>query len=410
MVKAKKTEKIVPNGLAWFIYSIASKLIVHSLNKVKINKKEFVKRNKKEGCIVLYNHTSKYDHFLTTAAFGCTTKTSYVISTHFLFNPKLRVILNWVRAIPKEQFKSDIGTIKKIKRALQHNLPVAIAPVGQVTMHGESLSMDKSIVKLLKMCNVDVYTATLHGSYFAWPKWRIKRRKNPVHVNINKLFTKEEVKELGEEELYNKIYTTLDVVDRNEVDKYGYNLKSKNLILGIEDMLYRCPKCNSIDSMKSKDNIITCHKCGNSLLMNSRGTFDKNCEDAVIFNNEADWYNWEKEVIQKDVENNNLNLVGRFDIYHNINKDYNLINLGSGKVVLNNDELYYEGMFNGENKRIDFKLNSLKQLPFETRNHFAIPSDEGTFEFKPSSGEKASKIAQFVQSIDVLNNYKKDSE
>ena len=97
-----------------------------------------------------------------------------------------------------------------------------------------------------------------------------------------------------------------------------------------------------------------------------------------------------------------------FDIYHNINKDYKLINLGTGNVVLTNDEFYYEGMFNGEQKRINFKLAALTQLPFETRNHFAIPSDEGTFEFKPSNGEKASKIAQFVQSIEVLSNYKKE--
>lgn len=407
MSKNKKKEKVMPSVGAWFIYSTVSQVLIRMLNKIKIDRKAFKQRNKKEGCIVLYNHTSKYDHYLTTAAFRYT-RVSYVISTHFYFKSKIRFVLNLVRAIPKEQFKSDISTIKKIKRALQHKLPVAIAPVGQITMHGECLHLDKSIVKLLKMCNVDVYTVTLHGSYFAWPKWMIKSRKNPVHIKFDKLLNKDDLKQLSEEEIYSKVYTSLDIVDRNEVEKYNYNLKPKNLILGIEDMLYKCPKCNCEDSLKTVDNVITCHSCGYSVKMNSKGVFEQNSEDEVLLDNEAKWYNWEKEDILENVKNNTLNLEGTFNIYHNINKDYKLINLGTGKVVLTNNELYYEGMFNGEQKRIDFKLSALTQFPFETRNHFAIPSDEGTFEFKPTNGEKASKIARFVQSIEVLSNYKKE--
>ena len=409
MAKKKNNDKIKPCWFAWIIYMIVSKIIIAFKTKTKINKKVFKERNKNEGCILLYNHTSKMDHFLTTSAFGFT-RVSYVISTHFLFKSKIRILLNMVRAIPKEQFKSDIGTIKKIKRAIQCKLPVAIAPVGQITMHGDSLNMDKSIVKLLKMCNVDVYAITLHGSYFAFPKWHIFKRKNPITVNFEKLFSKEDLKQLSEDELYDNIYQTLDIVDRREVDKYKYNLKPKNLIVGIEDMLYKCPNCLENDKLITKDNVITCSKCGNSLLMNCRGKFESNSINSKIFDNEADWYNWEKSIIKDSVDNGTLYLEGNFDMYHNINKDYNLIKMGFGKVVLTNNELYYIGMFNGENKKIDFKLSSLKQLPFETRNHFAIPSDEGTYEFKPSNGELNSKIAQFVQTIDVLANCRKESE
>lgn len=408
MSKEKRKEKVMPSIFAWFVYSTASQILIRFLNKIKIDRKAFRKRNKKEGCIVLYNHTSKYDHFLTTAAFRYT-RAAYVISTHFYFKSKIRAVLKMVRAIPKEQFKSDIGTIKKIKRALQHKLPVAIAPVGQITMHGESLHLDKSIVKLLKMCNVDVYTVTLHGSYFAWPKWYIKRRVNPVHVKFDKLFDKEDLKALSEDEIYNKVYTSIDIVDRNEVEEYKYNLKPKDLLLGIEDMLYKCPNCKSIDTMHTIDNVITCNSCGYSLKMNSKGLFENNSNHDILMKDEAQWYKWEKEEIYEIVKNNSLYLKGSFDIYHNINKDYELINLGSGHVVLTNNEFYYQGTFNGEEKRIDFKLFSLSQLPFETRNHFAIPSDEGTFEFKPSNGEKASKIGQFVQSVEALSNYWKEN-
>lgn len=409
MSKKTKKDKVMPNPLAWFIYSTFSQILIRFKNKIKIDRTVFKNRNKKEGCIVIYNHVSKYDHFMTTATFKYS-RVAYVISSHFYFKPILRMVLNWVRAISKDQFQSDIGTIKKIKRALNNKLPIAIAPVGQITMHGEALSMDKSFVKLLKMCNVDVYAIQIHGGYFAYPKWGKATRKNPIHINYIKLFNKEDLKTLSDDEIYQKAYSSIDIVDRNEVDKYHYNLDKKDLLLGIEDMLYKCPKCNCEDTQTTLDNVITCSKCGNSLKMNSRGVFEANSENAVVMYNETIWYNWEKNELNRQIRNNSLYLEGNFDIYHNLNEPYVLENLGSGKVVLTNDELYYEGTFNGESIRKDFKLSQITQFPFETRNHFAIPSEEGTFEFKPSEGEKASKIARFVQSVELLAKYRNEQK
>ena len=98
MSKKNKKEKVMPSIFAWNVYSLASKIYIRFLNRVSIDRKVFKKRNKKEGCIVIYNHTSKYDHYLTTACFG-TTRAAYVVSSHFYFKSKIRMVLNWVRAI-----------------------------------------------------------------------------------------------------------------------------------------------------------------------------------------------------------------------------------------------------------------------------------------------------------------------
>ncbi len=408
MSKKNKVDKIVPNGFAWNVYTTFSKFFIRKQNKTKIDRTVFKERNKKEGCIIIYNHQAKNDHFLTSAAFG-STKVAYVVSSHFYFKPKIRMVLGWVKAISKDQFQNDIATIKKIKRALQHNVPIAIAPTGQMSMHGEQLYMDPSIVKLIKMCKVDVYAAQLHGMYFAYPKWMKEKRKVTTHLNFVKVLNKEDLNVLSEEEMYNRLYDSINIIDRKEVDKYGYNLKPKNLLLGIEDMLYRCPKCGEVDTLSTQDNIITCNKCLNSLKMNSRGVFEANSYNAIVMYDEQVWYTWEKNALRREVENNSLHIEGEFAIYNNIREQYVLENLGNGKVVLTNNEFYYEGMYNGEIKRIDFKMNNLTQLPFETRNHFAIPCEEGTFEFQPINGEKPSKIAQFVQSIELLAAHRKNN-
>lgn len=406
MAKNKKQkEKIIPNSAAWFLYATVAKVVFWFKNKIKINKKDFKKRNKNEGCLIIYNHASSKDHFFTTRALGYT-KTSYVVASHFFYKKPISVLLKWVRAISKEQFKSDIGTIKKIKRALQHKLPVAIAPAGQITMHGDQLTIDKSIAKLIRMCNVDLYAIKLHGVYFAYPKWRKYRRRVPIHIDFVKVLDKSAYATMSDDEIYEKAINAININDRKEVDIYNYHLAKDGLVEGIEDMLYRCPKCNGKNTLTSSNNILTCTACGNTVKMNSRGCFEGISKDPYVMRNEAVWYEWQKNQIRHDIENNELHLEGEFDMLCDTEGTFELKMVGSGKIVLTNEELYYYGTINGEMVRRDFKLSSITQLPFETRHHFAIPDDAGMFEFMPSITERASKITEFVQTIEVLASYR----
>lgn len=399
-------ENVKPNAFLWFIYVTVSKIFTKFKNGLKVDRTAFKKRNKKEGCIIIYNHSCKYDHFLTTASIGYN-RTAYVISSHFYYNKILRYALNFVKAISKEQFKSDIGTIKKIKRALQNRLPVAIAPAGQITMHGEQLLIDKAIIKLLKMCNVDVYAIQIHGAYFAYPKWRKYSRKVRIRSNFVKLFSKEDLKTLTDDELYEKTCKTIDVNDRLEQPIYQYNLKSKGLAEGLETILYRCPKCCKKETLQTSENKLYCASCGNSATMNNKGYLEGIGNDYIVMNTEASWYNYQKNCLIREIKNNKLYIEGNFKLFRNIDAQYVIEEVGEGKVVLTTDELYYEGTVRGEKIRKNFKLESLVQLPFEPNHHFDIPDDEGYFEFKPVDGEAPSKVIQFVQAVETLYTYRR---
>lgn len=405
MSKIKK-EKNKPNSIIWFIYVSFCKLFVKIKNHTKIDRSIFKSRNKKEGCIILFNHASKYDHFFTSATLGYN-PTSYVISSHFYYNRLLKFFLNKVKAIPKEQFKADISTIKKIKRALQNNVPVAIAPAGQITMHGEQLIIDKTIVKLLKMCNVDVYAIQIHGAYFAYPKWRKYARKVKISTNFVKVFSKEELNNLSDEELYYKTCKSIDVNDRLEQTTYRYKLKAPALAEGLETILYKCPKCGMKETLTTKKDMIYCTNCQNAALMSNNGSFEGIGNDYVIMKNEAVWYSYQKSCLLKDIKNNELHIEGRFNLFTNVNQKYLLEKVGEGKIVLTNNEFYYEGLINGYEVRKNFKLESLSQLPFEPNHHFDVPDDEGHFECRPLDNEAPSKVVEFVQAIETLYLYRR---
>lgn len=397
----KKKDKIKPNIFAWWLYVTVSNIFMAFKNHIKIDKKVFRKRNKKEGCLVFYNHATKYDHFLTTKAIGYK-RAVYVASSHFYYNKKTRLVLNWVKAISKEQFKVDISAIKKIKKALQAKFPVIIAPEGQMTMHGDNIPIDQSVVKLIKLCNVDIYTIQMHGTYLAYPKWRKYDRKLKLHLEFVKILAKEEINTLPDEQIYQRVVTKMRVDDRLEVDKYHYRLKPKHLIEGLETILYECPKCHSIDQNVTLNNQMTCQNCGNKVLMNEKGVIYGSSPNDVAFANEALWYNWERENFYKKIKNGTLHLEGEFKLLHNPKQDYHLEEVGSGKVVLTNQTFYYEGAINGKNVHKEFKLSRLSQLPFEMRHHFDVPDEDGYFEFLPINDTSFSKIIEFVQAIEVM--------
>lgn len=402
----KKKENVAPSRLGWFIYVTFGRIYMLFKNKVKVNKKVFKKRNKKEGCIVIYNHASNKDHFFTTFSFGYT-RAVYVVSSHFFFSKKLSRLLKWVKAVPKEQFKADIGAIKKIKRALQQGLPVAIAPAGQITVHGDALLIDPSIIKLIKMCKVDVYAIQIHGNYFAYPKWRKYRRKSPIHTEFVKVFDKNELDNITDEEAYKRTCDAIYVNDRKEIKRFKYDLKAEALIEGLENVLYQCPKCGKKYQMVSHKDTMECESCGYSVMMNKQGLLESPNNTNLIMKNETDWYKWEQNNMIRAIQDGTFYLEGKFKLFHNLFEEYVLDEVGSGKVVLTTDELYYEGSFDGTNIKKNFKLERLSQLPFEVYSHFDIPDDDGCFEFKPADGEKYSTIIEFVQAIDMMSQMRK---
>ena len=71
------------------------------------------------------------------------------------------------------------------------------------------------IVKLLKMCKADVYTIQTIGSYLAAPKWALEKRKYPITVKCVKTLSKDQIKELDNQEA--AYMQTTHVTNSNEL-------------------------------------------------------------------------------------------------------------------------------------------------------------------------------------------------
>lgn len=395
----KKKTKFKANIFIWWFYTIVSKIYLLFKGSLKTKNKVFKKRNKKEGCLVLYNHTSNKDHFITTAAFNYT-RVNYVITKHFYFNKTLRPILQVVKTIPRDQFKSDLLSIKNIKKAIDNKGVVAIAPAGQITIHGDMLYIDRAIVKLVRLCKCDVYSLRIYGGYLAFPKWRQTKRRFPVSTEFVKVFSKDEIALLTDDEIYNRVVLSIDVKDRNMQLEKPRKIKGKNIIKGLDNVLYYCPNCKSKYTTTTDGNIMTCSKCNNKVRMNEYGFLEPVGTETVMFENEYEWYKYQKDLIKKEIVSGSYHLEGKYELYRETNEEWKIEKVGEGKLVLTNDEFYYEGTINGEEVVKKFALDHLLQLPFDVAKRFDVPDDDGKFEFRPLENNK--QVMEFVQAIDAM--------
>ncbi len=406
-MKKKKKESLKPNGFAWLIYRVYSAITMKLKFNVKYDRTEFNNRNKKEGCVVLYNHACNYDHYISTAFFK-RTKVNYVISNRFMFNPLIRFVLKLVKAIHRDQFKNDTTSILKMKRVIERGGVIAIAPAGQVSIHGNMPYINPVIVKLLKMCKADVYTLQTTGSYLAAPKWCLSKRKYPISVKCVKTLSKEEIKVLDADSLYNKVINDLNINDRAYQKDALVKIKGKNLTNGLENILFICPKCGTKYSFKAVDNSLVCNDCGNSVIYNKYGFLEKANDFDVILDDEALWCEYQKCRIMAQIKAKTYRLESSVSFYSNPNKEFKLELVGCGKLIFDIESLKYIGTYLGKDIVKEFNLNILTQFPFSPNVRFNIPDDEGMLEFVPDNKQEVFEWATCIDAYHTLKNEEKE--
>ena len=70
---------------------------------------------------------------------------------------------------------------------------------------------------------------------------------------------------------------------------------------GLERILYRCPNCQSENTITGKGIHITCSACGKAWELDKFG-FIKALQGDTEFSHIPDWYEWEREQVKQQIE------------------------------------------------------------------------------------------------------------
>lgn len=252
--------------------------------------------NIKPPYIILSNHVNFWDPFFI--AVDIKEHVYFVASDEYFRNIITKPFLRLFRAIPKTKFFSDMQTIKDIMRIKNNNGIIGIFPEGSRSWDGESEEILYPTAKLISKLNIPVIIASIKGGYLSYPRWAMNPRKGKVFISYKCIIDKEQIPKISHAEIYEILKSEL------KYDEYEFQLNNmisfigKKLAEKLELLLFICPHCKAISSMKSNDNNFYCMNCNYLCTYNEFG-FLENKDSNLYFNNVRDWNKWQLQYINE---------------------------------------------------------------------------------------------------------------
>lgn len=316
-------------------------------------------RKRDEPYVLLANHTFVFDVIDVVLKLK---NQPFIVANQNLFTKQpLKFLLEKIAyAIPKSKGASDLRTARDLIGAVKRGHPICIFPEGNTTFNGETTYVEESTMKLIKKLKIDVVVCKVEGGYLSKPRWATSKRKNRVcKMTYKVVISKEEIVNMSLEEINKKVN------DEMYNDDYVYQRKvmiphpSKKAAEGLENILYICPECNSVGTIETKNDEVSCTHCNTVGKVNEYGFIE-----GFKYDNTVDWDHFQRD----------------FDL-----KLRDVAFESPGKIYLVNDELLsrvYLGEINikSENSLFqvtgdfvkDFPINQIKNPLVTLRRNFNL--------------------------------------
>lgn len=375
-----------------FLYKIADIFcsgVSHTILKRDVTKNDL--KNSSGGGVVISNHESSMDIFY----FGGISKRPihFVMSRSYFATSPFPNLFYKIGALPKSQFQTSIADIKNMKLIVDSGELLGIFPAGLMTEDGISTPIPGNIGKLVKFLDCDVYVSRIIGSYFVNPKWSKKLRPGKTKFSVTKIYSKEDLKKATIEEIDNTINQKIYFDAYEEQNELMFKYKNCKDISGIENVLFKCPKCGAVHKIvsTSKDTI-ECLNCGLKVTADKYG-FLHSDDKEFKFTYPSNWSRWIDSEIEKDLTDN-----FEISVDANISKlDYEknkYIHYSSGLLKINNNEISCI-LDNGE--VISNGIMNYPTLPFQTDKCIDFQVDGDIFRIFPKESCRTTEIVKTVR-------------
>ena len=240
--------------------------------------------------LILSNHVNTFDPFHISVVYD--KPIQWVAGDTLFRNPLLGYMMRrLIGSISKSKSRSDYYTIKKITETIRAGGIVGLFPEGQRTWDGVSLPVMYATAKLVRMLKVPVVICTLEGGYLALPRWTTERRRGRVIVSMKEIIQPDDLKGLSTEATHDLL------TQRLYFDAYAYQrthmvrFTAKRPAEHLEHVLYMCPVCESMATMESQGDTVTCTSCGAGVQIDEYGFFKR--QGDITFQTVAEWNSWQ---------------------------------------------------------------------------------------------------------------------
>ena len=129
---------------------------------------KMMKLDKSKPYLILCNHTSNADPALVQLAFD---RSIHYIAHYELITSRMGKLLNHMFGIiPTKKGKVDLGAIRESMKVAKQNGVIGLFPSGDCTFSGVESYIDDSIVKYVRLLDIDVILFRTRGLYGVDPR------------------------------------------------------------------------------------------------------------------------------------------------------------------------------------------------------------------------------------------------
>ncbi len=398
-----------PGFMYWLLGGIWKILFLKKYNvhyDYKINVKKI-----KGPYIVVSNHASRLDYIYSGLAFY-PQKLNFVAGYNEFFRSHLQGVFKLLRVIPKRNFTSDIHTVKEVLRIIKDNGRIMLYPEGMSSISGGNQPCAIGSGKLIKHCKVPVYMTKIKGGYLTNTKYCLDERIGRVDVEVDQLFTIEDIQKLTANEIQIKIDEAIKHNDYDWNKEARVAFKSNGRIAhNIHHLLYWCPKCGSELTMKGHDNIIECTHCHNKAIMNEYYDLIPENDESVIPETPSKWFDLERARVKELVKDPNFKYqehvkLGVLPKYKYLKNKATSEIVGDGLLTITRENFTYQGTMNGKEFTLVIDPKNLPTFGMCTDVTFFYTFDNGKYyEFIPD-GETTTKWLLSVEEVHRINGGK----
>ena len=336
-------------------------------------------------CVVLANHTSKFDYlFLASAVWPM--RVNFVVSVFYTQKKILGAFLRYIGCIPKYQFQSDPAAIKSMVEVIRKGGNVAIYPQGQIPYEGRIGKMPPGLGKLIKLLSCSVAVMKTDGGYFTAPKWAKKARFGKPDFRLENVLTKEQVQSLDAGEIDEIVSGELAFDDYKWIEGSKRNFRGRKLAESMDHVLYMCPKCGHEFTLRTHNNTVYCESCGVNSTVGRNGCFSTS--DFEV-RNPGEWIDFQRRKTKETAASAGFSFSGSAELKMMDKSSLGYYGHTDGTLTLTENGLEFISE-DGRTKKL-FEVHKLDLIACDIGKNFEIGDQGVVHVFTPQDSRSVVK-------------------
>ena len=391
-----------PSLLRYRIAQFVCSFVARFIFRYQVIRNEI--KDKEGPFVVLANHQAAYD-FVNLIGL-CKRPMHFVISNSFYSSLPIKGFLDKIGVIPKQQFQTAMGDLKRIKKVVEAQQPLVIYPAGLMCEDGVSTTIPRATYKFIKWLDADIYVAKVSGTYFAMPKWGKGFRPGRTTIDVYQLFSKEELAEMDVKTIQKKTEKAILFDAYREQEELLVRYGKEQNIENLENVLYICPHCHGEFTMEvqNKDTII-CTECGYTQKSDEYGFLHHIKGPGKEIRYVSDWSKFIYGKVKEKMQAGEKSLSASTKIQMIDPKKKKFVEVGYGTIKLSEEGFLLQGMLNGEVFSLPVSINGIPMIPFKPGKYIEIHKGMEIYRCVLDDGKLAMKFVNMLKVFYELSDF-----